>query len=406
VLLLPSLWAEARSRMVVEAMLAGVPVMASDLGGLPEAKMHVPYLLPVRPVEGYSQKLNEQMVPVANVPEQDLGPWKSALDRLTGDRAHWEELADLSYRTAVRYAETTTVEPFAAWLQAVKRKPRPLPNTTADPLARLSPQRRKLLELKLRKPDIRSKVQNALPYGGGDQARTRLFCFPHAGGGAGFFRSWRQSSGEQIDVASVQYPGHETRSGELLAQSMTELVSGLLDSLRPALKGDFVFLGHSMGAVVAFELARLLQREGTPGPRLLIASGARSPVFRLNHQPRADPDRAELLEDVRLLGGLPKEALLDEAAIGAILPALEADTRLYRRYVFEPGPPLNIPILAVGGNTDPNVSEDHLERWQEVTTGKMKVRRFAGGHFFLREDERELWRLVTESILEIDGQQI
>jgi surfactin synthase thioesterase subunit len=403
VLLMPSLWAEARSRMVVEAMLAGVPVMASNLGGLPEAKMHVPYLLPVRPVEGYSQKLNEQMVPVANVPVQDIGPWNDALGRLINDRAHWEELADLSHRTAVHYAETTTVEPFEQWLQSVKRKTRVAPNSERDALPRLSPQRLKLLELKLRKSDARG---NALPYGAGDPARIRLFCFPHAGGGASFFRAWRQTSKAQVEIVPVQYPGHDTRRGEPLAQSMSELVAGLAESLRLALPGKVAFFGHSMGALVAFELARLLQGEKSAGPWPIIVSGARAPVFRLNYLPPPDPEPRELLDQVKLLGGLPTEAPIDQAAIDALLPVLDADTRLYRRYVYEPGTVLNTPIVAIGGESDPNVSQEHLERWGEVTTKNVEVRQFAGGHFFLRDDDQALLRFLIDSILEMNAQQL
>src|SRR5205814_6456739 len=87
VLLAPSLWAEARSRMVLEAMLRGVPVMGADVGGIPEAKMGVPYLLPVTPIAKYETRLDEQMVPVANVPQQDIEPWRAALGRLLEARA-------------------------------------------------------------------------------------------------------------------------------------------------------------------------------------------------------------------------------------------------------------------------------------------------------------------------------
>ena len=85
VLLVPSLWAEARSRIVVEAMLRGVPVMAANTGGLPEAKMGVPYLLPVNPIARYQPRLNERMVPIAEVPAQDIAPWIEALRRLLTD---------------------------------------------------------------------------------------------------------------------------------------------------------------------------------------------------------------------------------------------------------------------------------------------------------------------------------
>src|SRR4029079_4245226 len=112
VLLVPSLWAEARSRIVVEAMLRGIPVMAADVGGIPEAKMGVPYLLPVNPIVHYETRLDEQMVPIAKVPPQDITPWSKALGRLLDDRGHYEEISRRSRDAAIDYAEKLTAEPF------------------------------------------------------------------------------------------------------------------------------------------------------------------------------------------------------------------------------------------------------------------------------------------------------
>ena len=112
VLLVPSLWAEARSRIVLEALLRGVPVMAANVGGIPEAMMGVPYLLPVRPIEKYETRLDEQMVPVAEVPQQDIAPWREALARLLTDRAHYEEISRQSRRAALEYAERTPRRPL------------------------------------------------------------------------------------------------------------------------------------------------------------------------------------------------------------------------------------------------------------------------------------------------------
>jgi surfactin synthase thioesterase subunit/glycosyltransferase involved in cell wall biosynthesis len=395
-LLAPSVWAEARSRIVVEAMLAGVPVMASNLGGLPEAKMGVPYILPVTPIRSYRQELNEQFVPVADVPRQNITPWREALTRLTTDRTHWEDIAEQSRAASLHYAQTATVDAFADYLAHLTRKQRHFSSRAIEmpreQLARLSPERRKLLELKLRGRKAEGAEIRALPAGGLDTSRFRLFCFPHAGGGAAFFRNFREPLRNIAELAPVQYPGHENRRSENYAQSMQELVQSLATDLGPALAGEYSFFGHSMGAIVAFELTRALRRQGLPQPRLLIASGARAPQFRRNYTPRPDPSREELLDEVRRLEGLPDPEMAD-----LILPSLEADTALYRRYVYQEEPPLALPIIAVGGEHDPNVSEDHIRAWAEQTTASFAYQLMPGGHFYLRTEEPAFleWLLRT-----------
>jgi surfactin synthase thioesterase subunit/glycosyltransferase involved in cell wall biosynthesis len=400
VLLAPSLWAEARSRIVVEAMLAGVPVIASNLGGLPEAKMGVPYVLPANQIVGYQHRLNEQFVPVADVPPQDLEPWRMALALLTSDRQHWEYIAQLSRDAALRYTETTTVEPFERYLSTLTRKPRSFATEhvalPSEQLGKLSPERRKLLELKLRKQGSAGASNPALPLGGTDPSRFRLFCFSHAGGGASFFRAWRGKLGAHVEVAPVQYPGHESRRAEPFARSIEELVESLLRSLKTSLNGQFAFFGHSMGAIVAFELMRALRREALPLPQLLLASGARAPQYRLNHKAPPDPSREELLHEVHRLGGLPRDAMEDPAFLENIVPALEADAAVYRRFVYEGGVPFDVPIAAMGGIGDTQVSHEHLAAWREQSNAEFQMRQFAGGHFFLRTQQDEVLAWIRE----------
>ncbi len=124
VLLVPSLWAEARSRIIPEAMLRGVPVLASNIGGIPEAMLGVDYLLPVQPIERYRHEVDEQMVPVAEVPEQDIDPWHAALRNVLSDRTHYEQLSSLSRERALAYAESLSVDPFESYLEQIVRSPR------------------------------------------------------------------------------------------------------------------------------------------------------------------------------------------------------------------------------------------------------------------------------------------
>jgi len=211
---------------------------------------------------------------------------------------------------------------------------------------------------------------------------ARLFCFPYAGGGAAAFAGWRLP---RAAVCPVRLPGRESRTAEAPFERMGALVEALAAAIEPFLDRPFAFFGHSMGAVVAFELARLLRKRGLPQPRLLVASGARAPQLRLHHTPPPDPSEEQFLAELRRLGGIPAEALQDPAVLRAILPALAADAALYRRYVYVEDAPLSLPIRAYGGSADPNILPQHLHAWQEQTAAGFVVRLFAGGHFFLHE---------------------
>jgi surfactin synthase thioesterase subunit/glycosyltransferase involved in cell wall biosynthesis len=390
VLLAPSLWAEARSRIVVEAMLRGVPVIASEIGGIPEAKLGVDYLLPVRPIEKYQARLDEQMVPVAEVPPQDIRPWHAALERLLTGRAHYEALSRASREAALDYAAGLSVEPFAALLERVVAKPKAMHAAAGAPapsaLDRLSPDRRKLLELRLRKA-------SATVFAGVDSApggALRLFCFPHAGGGPAAFARW----GDYLPASVALAPARPPRR-----KDMAEVVAALAAAIEPHLGDPFAFFGHSMGAVVAFELARLLRRRNQPLPRLLLVSAARAPQFRRGHVPPPEPSEAEFLDELRRLEGVPPEVLDSPELVRLLLPGLRADASLYRNYIYSEESPLTCPIRAYGGAEDPNVGREHLNGWACQTTASFGLRLFPGGHFFLETAREEFLRILTSDLV-------
>jgi surfactin synthase thioesterase subunit/glycosyltransferase involved in cell wall biosynthesis len=367
VLLAPSLWAEARSRVVVEAMLRGVPVIASDVGGLKEAKLGVPYLLPVNPITQYQSALDENMVPVAAVPEQDIGPWLAALQRLTEDRAHWEQISSQSRAAALNYASTLTVEPFEKFLLQLLGRPK----RRHEVAPQLSEDKRKLLALRLKRrawfPTLETKSSGSL----------RLFCLPHAGGGALAYREWSGAL-PGIEVVPVLLPGRETRLAEAPFEDMRELIDALTPVIRPLVEMPYAFFGHSMGSGIAFELARSLRRMGAALPQVLIVSSARAPQDRTSR--KKEPPDQELTEELAGLGEL------NQQTIDLILPILRADTRLYRNYVYQPEPPLGIPIAVYGGASDASVAAEQLDGWREQTTGSFIRREFEGGHFYLAAD--------------------
>jgi surfactin synthase thioesterase subunit len=215
----------------------------------------------------------------------------------------------------------------------------------------LSPEKRRLLAIRLRQ---RAPASAWFP--GIDQVpEPRLFWFPHAGGGT--------SSGRTVGIphVPVRLPGRESRAAEAPFERMAPLVETLANVIDPYLNQSFAFFGHSMGAIIAFELSRLLRARGRPLPRVLIASAARAPQFRRGHIPPPAPPDERFLEELRRLQGIPAEGLADPDLLRAILPALKADTALYRNYVYQEGEPLPFPIWAFGGESDLNIRAEHLD---------------------------------------------
>jgi medium-chain acyl-[acyl-carrier-protein] hydrolase len=211
----------------------------------------------------------------------------------------------------------------------------------------------------------------------------RLFCFPYAGAGTGLYRSWAPRLAG-LDVRPVCMPGRERRYGEPMPSTLEEAVADTLGELREELEGPFAFFGHSMGALLAFELARHLRRLDIPGPSLLLLSGRTAPqvarragVSRLSDEALADEIR-------RLQPASSERAEVDEL-IRLMLPTLRTDVRLCEEYVYHAEAPLGIPIVVFGGLDDPGVSVDDLCAWREHATG-FRAHLFEGDHFFLTSD--------------------
>lgn len=381
-MLVPSLWAEARSRIVLESMSRGVPVVSSDMGGLREAHLGVDYALPVNPIRNYKQAVDTNMVPVAEVPPQVIEPWVKTVEHIVKDRDHWSALAQQSRAKALEYAANLDVGPFESLLKEIARRPKKSAPVAISPM---SEEKRKLLALRLkqkaaRKPEWFSGLGDIQP------DRTTLFCFPYAGGGTMVYRAWRHALPDTAVIA-VRLPGRESRLGEPPIGSMPVLVEALGAEILPHLRMPFAFFGHSMGAIVAFELIRWLRTEGHALPKALHVSAARAPQYRLHHKPGPEPDEQTFLNELRRLEGMPREVLDNPELMRIALPALRADAALYRQYVYEPEESLSLPIHAYGGASDPNIQREHLEKWGEQTVSEFTIRRFEGGHFYIHTAE-------------------
>jgi pyochelin biosynthetic protein PchC len=220
------------------------------------------------------------------------------------------------------------------------------------------------------------------------QPRLRLVCFPHAGGSATYFRGWGQSLPPAAELLAVQYPGREDRLREPCVEDMPRLADQVTAALGRALARPVVLFGHSLGAAVAYEVARRIERRRPDALAALFVSGRPAPRYDKGGDLHLDDDL--LWSDVRRLRGTD-EPLLDHPELRAVvLPALRGDYCLSETWVPEPGPPLRCPVVACVGAEDPEVTPAEAEAWGESTAGEFRLRVFPGGHFYLADRREEL----------------
>ncbi|MFF3752723.1 thioesterase II family protein [Streptomyces sp. NPDC002018] len=211
---------------------------------------------------------------------------------------------------------------------------------------------------------------------------TRLICFPHAGGSAGVFAPLSRRLSSRLDVLAVQYPGRQDRRRETPADDIVRLAERIAEGLRGADDRPYALFGHSMGALVAYETARALERWGAPLPIRLFLSGRGAPGPYPNPHDLLADDQA-ILAAVRSLGGTGAAVLDDPELVEMALPALRADYRALASYRWRPGGPLDIPVTALTGRDDTVVPVTESARWEEFTRAGCELKVFPGGHFYL-----------------------
>lgn len=218
------------------------------------------------------------------------------------------------------------------------------------------------------------------------QAQLRLFCFPYAGGGASFFRNWPNHLAPEIEVCPIQLPGREDRLLEPSFTQLLPLVHKLVDVIYPYLEKPFCFFGHSIGSLIAFELARQLRQEYAICPLHLFLSGCAAPqlLHRAEEPIHLLPDDA-LLEQLRNLHGTPESILQNAELMQILLPAIRADYKACETYEYIPGEVLPCSLSVSGGREDEEASPEDLAAWHVHTQNHFTMRLFRGHHFFLQD---------------------
>lgn len=230
------------------------------------------------------------------------------------------------------------------------------------------------------------------------QARLRLFCFPYAGGNALIYRQWQAILPPSVAVCPVQLPGRGKRIQERPFDRFQPLVEEAVSALLPFFDKPFAFLGHSMGGLISFELARQLRRHSYPMPAQLFVSGRRAPQLPSREGPTYDLPEAEFLDALRRLQGTPAEVLQQPELMELMLPLLRADFAVCETYAYTAEPPLDCPISVFGGLQDTDVERGQLEAWTTQTTAAARLRMLPGDHFFINSQQPLFLRTLTRDL--------
>ena len=231
------------------------------------------------------------------------------------------------------------------------------------------------------------------------EADTRIFLFPYAGGGPSVFSKWSDKLPVNIEAQITHYPGRGSSHNEKPIKSLSFLIEELSQAIQPLADKPFTFFGHSMGGLIAFELARYLRHNELPQPNALFISAFRAPQI-LDLQPPIHelPDN-EFIISLKKLNGIPQEVLQNQEMLDFFLPTLRADFKLIETYKYTHDEPLNCPIVAFSGRDDPRVSREQLEGWAVQTNGRFESKYFEGDHFFINDQREIIVDIIVEGIV-------
>jgi surfactin synthase thioesterase subunit len=224
------------------------------------------------------------------------------------------------------------------------------------------------------------------------EASARLVCFAHAGGSASYFFPVSRALSPGLDVLAVQYPGRQDRRTEPAFEDVGPLADALVDEVAVWADRPLAFFGHSLGATVAFEVARRLEERGTTLLSLFV-SGRRAPSRHKAQWVHKGNDD-ELIKEIIALEGTDAAMLKDPELVRMILPAFRSDYKAAETYQYEPGPKLTCPVVALVGDNDPQVTVPEAESWLDHTSAGFELHVYPGGHFYLNQHVGQVLELI------------
>jgi medium-chain acyl-[acyl-carrier-protein] hydrolase len=232
--------------------------------------------------------------------------------------------------------------------------------------------------------------------------RATLLCLHYAGGSSGIFRHWDAALPPGVDLLAVDLPGRAARFGEPLIFRLESVVDGLLAALQRETPDittrPLILFGHSMGALIGFELARQLGDRTDATPAHLIVSGAQAPSLPHLEPPCRDLPKEKFIAELKRMGGTDDAILQNDELLDVLEPMLRADFTIAETYQPQPGAHTLCDITALGGECDPFIKPERIRAWSVHTSGAFDAHMFAGGHFFINEQKEEVLDVVRSVI--------
>jgi medium-chain acyl-[acyl-carrier-protein] hydrolase len=213
------------------------------------------------------------------------------------------------------------------------------------------------------------------------------------------FAQWFTELPGYLEGYIAHYPGRGSRYREPAIRNLPDLVEGLCQAIKPLLDRPFAFFGHSLGALVAFELARQSKGGHLPQPGILFVSACGAPHLPDPHAPIHALPEADFLKSLRALNGIPAEVVNHPELMDLLLPTLRADFEALEAYRYISNEPaLNCPIVALGGLEDPRVSRERLEGWAQQSNAFFRLQYFPGDHFFIHTTREAVLATLTAEL--------
>ena len=230
------------------------------------------------------------------------------------------------------------------------------------------------------------------------QARQRLFCFPFAGAGVSIFREWPSELRDDTHVFGIQLPGRENRIAEPPLHNLVAAARGIAEVLSRYDDLPFALFGHSLGALLCFEVARQLRNWKCSSPTQMFASACGAPRRLKRDMPIHELPDDLLIQKLRGFNGTPEQILKNEEVMQLMLPTIRADLELSETYSYEPDEPLECPITVVGGLQDHEVTSSDLLAWETETSASFNIRMFPGDHYFIRSRRTLVLRMIRDQL--------